>query len=256
MLVCRDISDRKEGEEKLISALNKAEESDKLKTALLRNISHEIRTPLNGIVGYSSLLGESGLSNEIIRSYVDTIQVSSDHLLSIITDLIEISSIEAKIIEQNKIQVELNVLLKDIGNQFQLRAKSKNLKLLVMDGLTDEKVNIYTDKTKLVQIISNLLNNAIKFTFSGQIEFGYTANNSDVEFYVSDNGIGIPKKYHLKIFETFFQVENELSRKFEGTGLGLSICKAYVELLNGKIWVDSEPGKGSTFFFTIPFEPG
>jgi hypothetical protein len=255
MLVCRNISDRKKIEEDLISAKKRAEESDKLKTALLRNISHEIRTPLNAILGFSSLLGEPDLSNKMLQSYVKTIQISSDHLLSIITDLIDMSLIEAKIIEQYKSQVYLNGLLKDIQNQFQLRAKSKNIILTLKEGFSNDKSNISADLTKLVQIISNLLNNAIKFTQSGQINFGYSLKESLIEFYVSDTGVGIPSKYHSRIFDTFFQVEHELSRSFEGTGLGLSICKAYVELLGGTIWLTSKLGEGSTFFFTIPYEP-
>ena len=255
MIVCRDISDRKRIETDLISAKNKAEESDKLKTALLRNISHEIRTPLNGIIGFSSLLGEEDLNTEMIRSYTATIQACSDQLLSIINDLIDISSLEAKIIKLNKSQVDLNELLNDARNQFHLRAKSRNLNLIFNEGAPDKGLKIFTDKTKLIQILSNLINNAIKFTLSGQIEFGYTSNKTEVKFYVSDTGIGIPSNYHSRIFDTFFQVENDLSRKFDGTGLGLSICKAYVELLNGEIWVDSESGKGSIFYFTIPNEP-
>jgi PAS domain S-box-containing protein len=256
MIVCRNISDRKKIEEDLIKAKNKAEESDKLKSALLRNISHEIRTPLNGILGFSSLLGEPGLSNEMLQSYVKTIQISSDHLLSIITDLIDISSVEAKIIEQQKSTINLNELLKDIQNLFRLRTTSKNLTLTLNEGLPNDKADIYTDKAKLVQIISNLLSNAIKFTKSGHINFGYLQKKSFLEFYVSDTGIGIPSKYHSKIFDTFFQVDNALSRSFEGTGLGLSICKAYVELLGGTIWLTSKLGEGSTFYFTIPHESG
>ena len=255
MLVCRDISDRKEAEEKLISALNKAEESDKLKTALLRNISHEIRTPMNAILGFSTLLGEPGISNEIMISYIETIQGSSNQLLSIINDLVDISTIEAHITKKNINELNLNETVLSIYNQYKVRTTQKNIKLDFTTGLSNERANIKTDRTKLIQVISNLLNNAIKFTEKGQITFGYTIENQLIRFHTSDTGIGISNEYQSRIFDPFFQVESELSRKFEGTGLGLSICKAYTELLGGTIWVTSEMGKGSSFYFTIPFEP-
>ncbi len=255
MIVCRDISDRKEAEKRLILALNKAEENDRLKTALLRNISHEIRTPMNAILGFSTLLGEPGLSGEIMMSYIETIQSSSNQLLSIINDLVDISTIEANIVKKNISELNLNEIVLSIYNEFKMRATHKNIGLNITMGLSDEKANIKTDRTKLIQVISNLLNNAIKFTEQGQINFGFALENLFIKFYVSDTGIGIPYQYQSKIFNPFFQVESDLSRRFGGNGLGLSICKAYVELLGGTIWVASEKSKGSSFFFTIPFEP-
>jgi PAS domain S-box-containing protein len=255
MIVCCDISDRKEAEAKLILALNKAEESDTLKTALLRNISHEIRTPMNAILGFSALLGEPGISYEVMMSYIETIQGSSNQLLSIINDLVDISTIEARIVKKNISDLNLNEIILSIYNQFKMRATQKNIGLNITVGLSHEKACIKTDRTKLIQIISNLLTNAIKFTEQGQINFGFTLENLFIKFWVSDTGIGIPSQYHSKIFNPFFQVESDLSRKFEGTGLGLSICKAYAELLGGTIWVTSEMGTGSSFYFTIPFEP-
>ena len=255
IIVCRDISDRKEAEEKLILALNKAEESDKLKAALLRNISHEIRTPMNAILGFSTLLGEPGISDEIMMSYIKTIQGSTNQLLSIITDLVDISKIEANLVKKNISELNLNEMILSTHKQFKMSATHKNISLNITMGLPQESSNIKTDQIKLIQVISNLLSNAIKFTEHGQINFGYTLENHFVKFYVSDTGIGIPSEYHSKIFNPFFQVERELSRRLDGTGLGLSFCKAYVELLGGTIWVTSEMGGGSSFFFTIPFEP-
>jgi hypothetical protein len=255
MVICRDITNWKDAEKELILALKKAEESDHLKTALLRNISHEIRTPMNAILGFSSFLGEPGISEETMMSYIETIQGSSLQLLSIIDDLLDISRIEAKIVKQNISELNLNEILSGIHNQFKIRATHKKIDLNITMGLPREKANIMTDRTKLIQIISNLLNNAIKFTDQGQINFGFTLENQFISFYVSDTGIGIPSQHLSKIFNPFFQVEHRLDRKVEGTGLGLSICKAYAELLGGTIWVSSEMGKGSSFYFTIPFKP-
>ena len=255
ILVCRDITDRKEAEEKLIFALNKAEESDKLKSAILHNISHEIRTPMNAIIGFSTLLGESGIKDEVMMSHIITIQDSSNQLLSIITDLVDISKIEANIVKKNICNLNLYEMVLSIHNQFKVRATDKNIILNVTIGLSHESANIKTDQSKLIQVISNLLNNAVKFTEQGQINFGFTLENRIIKFYVSDTGIGIPSQYLLKVFNPFFQVDGDLSRRLGGTGLGLSICKAYVELLGGSIWVTSEVGKGSSFYFTIPFEP-
>lgn len=251
----RDIEERKRFENDLISAKLKAEESDKLKTAFLHNISHEIRTPMNAIIGYSTLLGDKNISNEIQGSFIETIQSSGYQLLSIIDDIVKISSIEARIINCQISDFSINPVLKSLYNQFLIKSSDKNINLEYKLNLSDENAIIKTDSTKLVQIVSNLINNAIKFTYSGKVEFGYALKDSFLEFYVSDTGIGISSDQHSNIFKTFYQVESALSRQFEGTGLGLSICKAYTELLGGEIWVISELGKGATFFFTIPYKP-
>jgi PAS domain S-box-containing protein len=247
-----DITERKKAEEELIRARNKALESDRLKTAFLHNISHEIRTPMNAIIGFSNLLFEQGMIDETQRSYIEIIMSSSNHLLAIVNDIIEISNIEAGIlktyIRESNLNAELNLLLK----QFSGKAAEKGLLISFEAGLPDDQSVISTDCTKVVQIISNLLNNAIKFTNSGKIEFGYKQRNSVLEFYVTDTGIGIEPEQFKKIFDRFYQVEHSESRLYEGTGLGLSISKAYVELLGGKIWLISQRTKGTTFFFTIP----
>jgi PAS domain S-box-containing protein len=249
-----DITKRKETEQELISAKEKAEESDRLKTAFLHNISHEIRTPMNAIVGFSALLGEPDADTEVRDSYIEVIIQSSNHLLAIITDIVDISNIEANLIKSTKNEVNINSLIKSLYNQFIPKAEEKKINLTFEPGLSDPDALILTDNTKLAQILSNLLSNAFKFTDKGNIKTGYNLKESFVEFYVSDSGIGISPEHHGKIFDRFYQVQNTISRLYEGTGLGLSISKAYVELLGGRIWLISEPGKGTTFFFTIPFE--
>jgi PAS domain S-box-containing protein len=250
----RDITERKKAEEELISAKEKAEESDRLKTAFLRNISHEIRTPMNAIVGFSALLGEPDVASSVQNSYIDVIMKSSNHLLSIITDIIDISNIEANIVRVNKNEIILNSLLHSLNDQFLPKAREKGIDLVIESELTDEDSRILADNTKLIQIISNLLSNAIKFTHKGQIRFGYSVKDKLIEFFVTDTGIGIHGEHHTRIFDRFFQIENPASRLYEGTGLGLAICKAYVELLGGEISLSSTPGAGSTFYFTIPYE--
>jgi signal transduction histidine kinase len=250
----RDIDERKQAEIQLQKAKEKAEESDRLKSAFLQNISHEIRTPMNAILGFTSLLGNTDTGSEMQASFVKAIQKSSKQLFSIINDIVDVSSIEANLINKNLTIFNLNSVLNNLYTEFKTRTSENNISFNLRSGLADDLSMIQTDKVRLIQVISNLLNNAFKFTRNGQIEFGYITKNSKIEFFVSDTGIGIDPAFHLKVFNSFFQVENSLSRTFSGTGLGLSICKAYVELLGGKIWLVSEPKKGSVFFFDIPFD--
>ena len=249
----RDITERKKVEEELIRAKDKAEESDRLKTAFLHNISHEIRTPMNAIVGFSTLLSEPDGDVQSRQSYTEVIMQSSDHLLSIITDIVDISNIEANLVKAVENDVNVNTILKSVFNKYCLQAARMNLELSFFPDLSDSDAVILTDGTKLTQILSNLVNNAFKFTAEGFIRFGYLVKNDFLEFYVTDTGIGIPEEHHSLIFDRFYQVENSKSRMFEGTGLGLAISKAYIELIGGRIWVSSEVGTGSSFFFTIPF---
>lgn len=249
-----DITERKRVEAELIKAKLKAEESDRLKTAFLHNVSHEIRTPLNAILGFGALLSEPGLSSDEQASYLETIQEGSDQLLSIISTIVDISSAEAKVLKKNVTSFNLNSTLKSLFKQFLLKANENSNRLNMNLGLTDEDAFISSDSIRFIQIISNLLNNALKFTKNGSVDFGYTVNDILIEFYVSDTGIGIPSDELNKIFDSFYQIESTLDRKYGGTGLGLSICKAYVELLGGKIWVTSEVSVGSTFYFNIPYD--
>ena len=252
--VIQDITDRKKNEEELIRAKVKAEESDKLKTAFLHNISHEIRTPMNAIVGFSTLLGDPEVDERSRKSYIDVIMQSSNHLLSIITDIVDISNIEANLIKTVKNEINVNKTLKYLFNQFITKTNEKQIKLVCEAGLSDPEALILTDRTKLTQILSNLINNALKFTDKGIIKIEYRLKENFLEFCVSDTGIGISPVHHERIFDRFYQVQSNVSRLYEGTGLGLAISKAYVELLGGKIWLSSEPGNGTKFFFTITYE--
>ena len=248
-----DITKRKKAEEELIRARDKAEESDRLKTAFLHNISHEIRTPMNAIIGFSALLSEPGLDSVDQKSFVETITRSSNQLLAIVSDIIEISNIEAGILKIYKNEFNLNPLLDKLYKQFNPNALEKGIEFRYETAFADTKDYIQTDSSKLSQILSNLLNNAFKFTTKGQISFGYNQKNDHLGFYISDTGIGIAEDQYSNIFERFYQVESSVSRQYEGTGLGLPISKAYVELLGGEIWLTSEKGKGSVFYFNIPF---
>jgi PAS domain S-box-containing protein len=252
--IFQDITERKENEEELIRAKEKAEESDKLKTAFLHNISHEIRTPMNAIVGFSALLGEPGVDDKSKKSYIDVIMQSSNHLLSIITDIVDISNIEANLIKTIKSEVSINSILKSLCNQFFPKSFEKRISLECETSLSKDDDLIVADKTKLTQILSNLISNALKFTEKGSINLRCMLRDNYLEFSVSDTGIGIPIQYHDKVFNRFYQVQNSDTRLYEGTGLGLAISKAYIELMGGKIWLSSEHGKGTTFFFTIPYE--
>ena len=241
-------------EEALIKSRDKAEESDRLKTAFLHNISHEIRTPMNAIVGFSALLSEPDLSLETRQSFIETIVQSSNNLLAIITDIVDISNIDAKLVKISESEVELNKVITTVADIFRLRIKETMKQLNLKTRLPSDGVKTLTDTSKFYQVLSNLVNNAIKFTLYGEIEIGYTKGEQNVEFYVSDTGIGISEDNFNKIFDRFYQVEYSETRQYEGTGLGLSISKAYVELLGGKIWVNSELGKGTVFHFTLPLK--
>ena len=250
----RDITDRTKAEADLITAKEKAEESDRLKTAFLHNVSHEIRTPMNAIIGFSTLLNEPDVSEEDRHQYTDIIFQSGSQLLSIINDIVDIANVESGQAKLNLTEINLNSMMKSLNEQFRIIAKGNNISINLNAPLTDEDSEVITDNTKLVQILSNLINNAIKFTKNGQIDFGYTLKEKFLEFYVKDSGIGISHEYHSRIFDRFFQVDSAVSRQYSGTGLGLSICKGYVQLLGGTIKVESESGKGTLFKFTIPYQ--
>ncbi len=249
-----DITERKQNIEELIRAKDKAEESDRLKTAFLHNISHEIRTPMNAIVGFSALLAEPDTDLKMRNSYIDVIMQSSNHLLSIITDIVDISNIEADLAKVVKSATDVNSTLKSLVNQFLPKASEKKIRLEWETVLPDTDAMISTDRTKLTQILTNLISNALKFTDKGTIKVSFKRKDGLLEFAVSDTGIGIESQYFDKIFDRFYQVQNGASRLYEGTGLGLAISKAYVGILGGKIWLTSELGRGTTFYFTIPYE--
>jgi PAS domain S-box-containing protein len=250
--VIKNVSERIRYIDDLKVARERAEESDRLKTAFLHNISHEIRTPMNAIIGFSELLIKSNAPPDKNGYYCDVISQSCNQLLSIIDDILNLATIEACKVKIHESNIELNTMLKFIYNQFILKAAKQNLFLDLSVDMA-ESIYIRTDKTKLIEILTNLIGNALKFTLQGSITFGYTIRTQYIEFFVRDTGIGIPPEMHEEVFERFRQLETSDARQFGGTGLGLSISKAYVELLGGKIWFDSVPGKGTEFVFTIPF---
>jgi PAS domain S-box-containing protein len=252
--ITTDITEQKKIEEELIIAKEKAEESDRLKSAFLNNISHEIRTPLNAILGFIGLLKEPDLSEDKRDSFIDIINQSGNQLLMIITDIINIATIEAGQVKVNISEVNINSVIDVLYEQHSIKAFSKNLSLTCHTSLTQNEAVILTDHAKFIEILSNLITNAIKFTDKGEVNFGYVVKDKFLEFYVKDTGIGIDEKYFTVIFNRFHQIGSTLTSKYAGTGLGLSISKAYVEVLGGKIWLTSKQEAGSTFYFTIPYQ--
>jgi len=201
------------------------------------------------------LLSEPETTEEERHQFIDIIFQSGSQLLSIINDIVDIANVESGQVKLNIKEMNLNSHLRSLDEQFSYKEEPDVISINLDTGLPDEKALIMADSTKLIQILSNLINNATKFTKKGRIDFGYSLKDGCLEFFVKDTGIGIPPELHGKIFERFFQVDNLVSRKFGGTGLGLSICKAYVELMGGKIWVNSRPGVGTDFRFTMPYAP-
>jgi PAS domain S-box-containing protein len=255
LAMVEDITSRKKAQSELIVAKERAEEGDRLKTAFLHNVSHEIRTPMNAIIGFSTLMKEEDLSDSERSQYLDIIFQSSNQLLAIINDIVDIANVESGQVRINFREMNLNESLRNLNEQFKYKLRENNVKIHLTTGLPDDKSVIRTDGTKVIQILSNLINNSLKFTKEGQIDFGYTLKDSFLEFTVRDTGIGIPPEHIDKIFNRFYQVDVAGSRQYGGTGLGLSICNAYVELLGGYMTVDSEPGKGTVFTFTILYVP-
>jgi len=251
-VINQDITEQKKLTIDLVEAKEKAEESDRLKTAFLHNISHEIHTPMNAIVGFCGFLNDPELLPEKRKHFTDIIIQSSNQLLSIISDIVNIATIEAGQEKIYEVEIALNSMLKLLHVQFLLRAQKQNINLNLKTFLPDSTV-ILSDETKLIEILTNLIGNALKFTNFGSVNFGYTVRNNEIEFFVEDTGIGIPEEMHEEIFKRFRQVDST-AQQFGGSGLGLSISKAYVEMLGGRIWLNSEMGKGSTFYFTLPFK--
>jgi signal transduction histidine kinase len=236
----------------LLSAKQKAEESDRLKSAFLANMSHEVRTPLNSIIGFTELLADPYFEEEQKSEFIQHIVSNGNTLLSVISDIMDISKLESGEITIRKSQINAQEFISGIKEQFALQTEAKNLELKLTIPDTYDEIIVFADIERLKQIFNNLIGNAIKFTANGSIEIGYQPKGKMVEFYVRDTGIGIPAEYHDKIFERFRQVEGETMRKFGGNGLGLAISKNLVELMGGKIWIESKVGEGSVFYFTMP----
>jgi PAS domain S-box-containing protein len=253
--VREDITEKKAMIAALVKSKEKAEESDRLKTAFLTNMSHEIRTPLNGILGFASLLTEGNKTNEEVKHHSNLILKSGKRLLELINNIIHISKIEAGAEDFIEAPFSPALLIREANEQFSAIANSRNISLISNIPSEIRGIKIKSDVSKLHQVLGNLISNAIKFTQKGFVETGVYVKAAKVFFYVKDTGRGIPEEHLEKIFERFYQVDNSYARGHEGAGLGLPLCKGIVERLGGQISVESETGKGSTFIFTIPFIP-
>lgn len=250
--IMEDITKRKQMELEIIEARDRAERSDKLKDAFLQNLSHEIRTPLNAIVGFSELLGIKELISDEQKEFISIINTSSNQLLSIINDVLTASRIQTGQEVLAVKQVNIHDVINDLIAAYLPIAQSKNLELI--NTSVKSRFSTLTDEVKVTQILNHFLNNAVKFTYKGKIEIGYCIKDSMIKFYVKDTGIGIPEEYHEVIFERFRKLNLSKNENYGGIGLGLPISKAFAEMLNGSISLESEPGKGSTFFLKIPIQ--
>ena len=277
---------RKKNQDQLIAAKEKAEESDRLKSSFLANMSHEIRTPMNGILGFASLLKEQKLTGDEQKEYISIIEKSGARMLNVINDIVDISKIESGLMEVSVFPTNINEQIEYLYTFFKPEVESKGMLLFINTPLPEKDSIIITDREKVYAILANLVKNAIKYTEEGSIEFGYIpkyppagkagtlagkrlqgeaganpganpgSEFAELEFYVKDTGIGIPEDRQQAVFDRFVQADIGDKRAFQGAGLGLSITKAYVEMLGGSIWVVSELGKGSTFYFTLPYYTG
>ncbi len=257
LAIIRDLRDRKNAEDELKKhnqelqvAIEKATESERLKSSFLANMSHEIRTPMNGIIGFSELLKNQTLTPSQKEDYLNLILSSGQQLLDIINDILEISKIETGQIEITKSKFDLIMLLKNVKSFFAPMAEQAGNKIII-NTHNYTSLEIESDRSKIQQILTNLISNSIKFTINGTIEIKVQNKSTDVFFEIKDSGIGIQQEYIPKIFDRFTQANNS-SNPSNGTGLGLSICKKLVTILEGQIWVESKINEGSSFFFSIP----
>jgi len=240
-----DVTNLKQMESELISAKEKAEKSDMLKSAFLANMSHEIRTPLNAIVGFSRVIADTQNSDERM-DYYKIVEANNSRLLLLINEILDLSRIESGMMEFSEEPINMNSMCKEVFDAHRFRC-SENVNLILEDS--DPTIWVYSDKNRLIQIFSNLIGNALKFTSEGSIRFGYKLKDNYVVCYVRDTGIGFPKEKAQNVFERFAKLNNNA----QGTGLGLSICKSIIEKLGGKIEARSEEGKGAEFIFTHPY---
>jgi PAS domain S-box-containing protein len=251
----RDVTLQKKAESELIIAKEKAEESDRLKTAFLANMSHEIRTPMNSILGFVSLMQDPEITKTELEEYVKAVKSGADRLLNTINDIIQLSMIDSGSTVIDNAEIDVAELYFVLYTLFHKESKGKNLELVNRMPKPSDCVQLVCDREKLIAICTNLLKNAIKYTREGCVEIGCTPLQDRIRFYVKDTGIGIPSDLQLAIFDRFVQADGSKTRAYEGSGLGLALSKAYVEMMGGRIWVESVPGEGSTFFFELPLRP-
>ncbi len=242
--------------EELMLANKKATESDRLKSAFLANMSHEIRTPMNGILGFADLLKTPGLKSENQLQFINIIEKSGERMLNIINEIIDISKIESGVVSVKNTAVDINGLLEECDHFFKPEAQKKNIDLKITGFLPANNAIVYSDRDKLSSVLVNLLKNALKYTEKGSVELGCNLNKPKKElvFFVKDTGIGIPKDRQFAIFERFVQADIEDKMAKQGAGLGLAIARAYVEMMKGEMWLESEEGVGSVFYFKIPYQ--
>ncbi|MFA5327887.1 MAG: PAS domain S-box protein [Prolixibacteraceae bacterium] len=251
ILLKENITEKKQLICDLIRAKEKAEESDELKSAFLANMSHEIRTPLNSIIGFSDLLLDPYFSPEQQIEFIQMIKNGGNNLLDIIENILDISRLEKGQVQITKLKLPVVSLLTDIYKEFLFKHSDRNIQLILSKPDNQRNVYIESDESRIRQILVNFLNNAYKFTEKGTIEIGCREEENEVHIYIKDTGIGVPPEFHEKIFERFRQIETSQTRKYGGNGLGLAISKQLADLLGAKIWMESEPGKGSVFYLSF-----
>jgi signal transduction histidine kinase/ligand-binding sensor domain-containing protein/CheY-like chemotaxis protein len=232
-------------------AKQKAEESDRLKSSFLANMSHEIRTPMNSILGFSDLLNSEGFTSSEKEGFIRTIKSNGEILMVLINDILDISMIESNQLILCPLYFDVNSVLIELEKFYRL--KNENNLIIEFVNSKEKELIMYIDPVRFRQIMNNLLSNALKYTTKGYIRFGYEKQEEVIRFFVSDSGIGIDPGHNEFIFNHFYKIEPQSNKFFRGTGIGLAICKRLVELLNGKIWMESKPGFGSNFYFTIPY---
>lgn len=250
VITVHDITHLKLVEKELKQAREKAERADRAKSVFLANMSHEIRTPLNAIVGFSELLASASTEEEKMQ-YLEIVQSNNEMLQQLIADILDLSKIEAGTLEFVFSDVELNQVMSDLEQQFRMRVSDLGSDIRIIRETPEMGYTMHTDRNRFAQVVSNFINNALKFTVTGSITLGYRPYEEGLYFYVKDTGSGIPKEKLGHIFERFVKLEQEKT----GTGLGLSICQTIVHKLGGEIGVESEEGNGSTFWFTLPWKP-
>ncbi|MBX3043315.1 MAG: PAS domain S-box protein [Candidatus Kapabacteria bacterium] len=254
LIISRDITDRKQIEDELITAKEKAEQSDRLKTSFLANMSHELRTPMSGIMGFTHLLADPNITAEEHSEFLSLLERSNKRLLNLINDILDLARIEAGKVDIVEDNFNINYLINDIAQLYYQSAAAKELNLEVFCSLIEDDAVIFSDQNKHHQIISNLVSNAIKFTEKGRIVIGYELIDDFVEIYVSDTGTGISDEFLPSLFDRFRQEDTSFNRTYEGAGLGLSIVKGLVEILGGEIRVETKKEEGTKFSYTIPYK--